>query len=105
MKSDHLTIGIFSVEGVLILSGDIPLLTHSNYFTLNVFLFSYQSFKELPKLLDRSQRDGAPLPSTVRTNMQSVDKEKEGQRQGTGNLEVQKSLPQRLVFREANFIV
>ncbi|KAM9338393.1 uncharacterized protein akna [Symphorus nematophorus] len=55
----------------------------------------YQSFEELPKRLDHHQRNGAPLPSAVRTNMQSVDKDKERQSQETGNLEVQKSLPQR----------
>lgn len=60
-------------------------------------LFSYQSFKELPKPLDHSQKEGAS-----RTDMQPGDMENEGQSQGTGNLEVQKSLPQRLVFREPN---
>ncbi|XP_044030881.1 microtubule organization protein AKNA isoform X2 [Siniperca chuatsi] len=55
----------------------------------------YQSFKELPKLLDHSQREGAPLSAALRTDMQPGDKEKERQGHGTGNLEVQKSLPQR----------
>lgn len=61
-----------------------------------LLLFSYQSFKELPKLLDHSRREGAPLSAAVRTDMQPGDSHT------TGNLEVQRSLPQRLVFREAD---
>ncbi|XP_045923197.1 microtubule organization protein AKNA isoform X3 [Micropterus dolomieu] len=53
----------------------------------------YQSFKELPKLLDHSQREGAPVSAALRTNMQLGDEEKERQGRGTGNLEAQKSLP------------
>lgn len=64
-----------------------------------LLLFSYQSFKELPKLLDHSQREGAPVSAALRTNMQLGDEEKERQGRGTGNLEVQKSLPKRLVSR------
>lgn len=63
--------------------------------------FSYQSFKELPKLLDHSQREAAPLSAALRTDMHPGDEEKKGRGQGTGNLEVQKSLQQRLVFRES----
>ncbi|XP_070781121.1 microtubule organization protein AKNA [Enoplosus armatus] len=55
----------------------------------------YQSFKELPKLLDNSQGEGAPLSAASRTNMPPGDEERERQGQGTGNLEVQESLPQR----------
>ncbi|XP_037607862.1 microtubule organization protein AKNA isoform X1 [Sebastes umbrosus] len=55
----------------------------------------YQSFRELPKLLDHSQREGAPLSVALRSDMQPGDEEEERQGHGTGNLEVQKSLPQR----------
>ncbi|XP_073333494.1 microtubule organization protein AKNA [Pagrus major] len=54
-----------------------------------------QSFKELPKRIDHSQREGAPLPAAVRTNIQPLHKEKERQSQGIGSMDVQKSLPQR----------
>ncbi len=67
-----------------------------------LFLFSYQSFKELPKLLDHSRREGTPLSAAVRADMHPGGEEKERQSQGTGNLEVQRSLPQRLVFIEAD---
>lgn len=63
------------------------------------FLFSYQSFQELPKPLNHRQKEGAHCSAAVRTDMQPEDKEKERQSQRTANVEVQKSLPQRLVFR------
>ncbi|XP_039636513.1 microtubule organization protein AKNA isoform X3 [Perca fluviatilis] len=49
----------------------------------------YQSFKELPKLLDHNQR------SALRSDLQAGDEEKERQGHRTGNLEVQKGVPQR----------
>ncbi|XP_042251627.1 microtubule organization protein AKNA isoform X1 [Thunnus maccoyii] len=55
----------------------------------------YQSFKELPRLLDCGLREGAPLSAASRTDLQPGEKGKEGQVQGTGNMEVQRSLPQR----------
>lgn len=67
-----------------------------------LILFSYQSFKELPKPLAHSQREEAAPLVASRTDMQPGDKEKEGQSHGTGSLKVQKSLPQRFVFREEN---
>ncbi|XP_078127511.1 LOW QUALITY PROTEIN: uncharacterized protein akna [Sander vitreus] len=54
----------------------------------------YQSFKELPKLLDHSQREGA-ISAAVRSDLQPGDEEKERQGHRTGNFEVQKSVPQR----------
>lgn len=62
-----------------------------------VHLFSYQSFKELPTLLDHGLRNGASLSISVvasTTDMLTVEKGKEGHGQET---EVQRSLPQRLV--------
>ncbi|XP_054468783.1 microtubule organization protein AKNA [Anoplopoma fimbria] len=56
----------------------------------------YQSFKELPKLLDNSQRQGAYVFDALRSDMQPADEEKERQSHRTGDLEVQKSVPQRI---------
>ena len=61
---------------------------------------SYQSFKELPKLLDHSQKEGAALSAASGGDMQPGEEEKERRGQGSGKLELQESLPQRLVFRE-----
>nr|XP_046230707.1 microtubule organization protein AKNA isoform X2 [Scatophagus argus] len=55
----------------------------------------YQSFKELPKLLVHSQRDGAPLPAALRIDVQPGEEETTRQSQRGGNQEVQKSVPQR----------
>ncbi|XP_075936056.1 microtubule organization protein AKNA [Anarhichas minor] len=52
-------------------------------------------FKELPKLLDNSQREGASSSAALRSDTQPSDEEKERQSHRTGDLEVQKSLPQR----------
>lgn len=70
-----------------------------HYFTFTVFLllFSYQSFKELPKVFDHRLREEALL--SLGTDIESGDEETERQGQRTGNIEVQKSLPQRLVLR------
>ncbi|KAI3361696.1 hypothetical protein L3Q82_002054 [Scortum barcoo] len=53
----------------------------------------YQSFKDLPKLLDHSWNERAPLSATIRTDLQPGDEGRESQ--GTVNPEVQRSLPQR----------
>ncbi|XP_029300837.1 AT-hook-containing transcription factor isoform X2 [Cottoperca gobio] len=45
----------------------------------------HQSFKELPKLLDHNQKEGAPLSAALRSDMQPGDEEEDGR--GTGNLE------------------
>lgn len=63
-------------------------------------LFSYQSFKELPKSLDHTQRDEAPCSAPLRTDMKPGDMEQQRKGQETGNLEAQKSLQQRLVLRD-----
>ncbi|XP_040914881.1 microtubule organization protein AKNA isoform X2 [Toxotes jaculatrix] len=56
----------------------------------------YQSFKELPKIFDHSVREGAPLSAAAsETDIQPGYKETDRQGQGTGNMEVQKSNPQR----------
>ncbi|XP_070706663.1 microtubule organization protein AKNA [Pempheris klunzingeri] len=55
----------------------------------------YQSFKELPKLLDHTERDGAPLSAALRADMQHGEMEKEGEGEETGILENQRSPPQR----------
>ncbi|CAK6965109.1 microtubule organization protein AKNA [Scomber scombrus] len=52
----------------------------------------YQSFKELPTLLDHGLRDGASLSVASKTDMLPMEKGKEGHGQET---EVQRSLPQR----------
>ncbi|XP_031133409.1 microtubule organization protein AKNA isoform X4 [Sander lucioperca] len=54
----------------------------------------YQSFKELPKLLDHGQKEGA-ISAALRSDLQPGDEEKERQGHRTGNLEVQKGVPQR----------
>ncbi|XP_051267620.1 microtubule organization protein AKNA isoform X1 [Dicentrarchus labrax] len=54
----------------------------------------YQSFKELPKLLDHSQKDGALISAAVRTDKHPGDENKGRLSQGTGNLEVQRSRSQ-----------
>lgn len=74
-----------------------------HYFTLLFFphLFSYQSFAELPKTFDLHGLKEQGLCSTAQgTNVQPGIEEQE--RQGTRNMEVQKSLPRRLVFRDAD---
>ncbi|XP_050928759.1 microtubule organization protein AKNA [Lates calcarifer] len=53
----------------------------------------YQSFKELPKVFDHRLREEALL--SLGTDIESGDEETERQGQRTGNIEVQKSLPQR----------
>uniref|UniRef100_UPI003AAF70CC uncharacterized protein akna n=1 Tax=Centroberyx gerrardi TaxID=166262 RepID=UPI003AAF70CC len=55
----------------------------------------YQSFKELPNLLDHGLREGVPLFPGTGNGMQHGEEGKEGLYQGTGNVEVQNSLPQR----------
>lgn len=65
----------------------------------SLILFSYQSSKELPKNVDHSLREGALLSAALGTGTQPGETERQGQ--GSGNMEVQKSLPQRLVIREA----
>ncbi|KAL7376176.1 hypothetical protein ABVT39_002565 [Epinephelus coioides] len=52
----------------------------------------YQSFKELPKLLDHNQKEGA-LSAALRGDMRPGDEEKERQGKETENLKVQKILP------------
>ncbi|XP_036972922.1 microtubule organization protein AKNA isoform X4 [Acanthopagrus latus] len=54
-----------------------------------------QSFQELPKHIDHSQREGARPPAAGRTNMQPGEEEEERQSQGTGSMDVTKSLLQR----------
>ncbi|GLD74051.1 AT-hook-containing transcription factor, partial [Lates japonicus] len=53
----------------------------------------YQSFKELPKVFDHRLREEALL--SLGTDIESGDEETKRWGQGTGNIEVQKSLPQR----------
>ncbi|XP_040014130.1 microtubule organization protein AKNA isoform X2 [Xiphias gladius] len=53
----------------------------------------YQSSKELPKNVDHSLREGALLSAALGTGTQPGETERQGQ--GSGNMEVQKSLPQR----------
>lgn len=65
------------------------------YYIISFVLpFSYQSFKELPKLLDHGQKEGA-ISAALRSDLQPGDEEKERQGHRTGNLEVQKGVPQR----------
>ncbi|KAM6901527.1 microtubule organization protein AKNA [Lycodopsis pacificus] len=52
-------------------------------------------FKELPRLLDNSQREGASSSAALRSDTQPSDEEKERRSHRAGDLEVQKSLPQR----------
>ncbi|KAM7393223.1 hypothetical protein PAMA_008053 [Pampus argenteus] len=60
-----------------------------------ILIDHYQSFKELPKLLDCGLREGAALSAASRTDRVPGVKGKEGHGQGTGNMDVPISLPQR----------
>ncbi len=80
----------------------VSLLWKEFYQMLFLFLFSYQSSKELRKLLDCSLREGAPLPAAGRIDTQPEDAEKERLSQRAGNLRVHESLAQRFGFREAD---
>ncbi|XP_032395438.1 microtubule organization protein AKNA isoform X2 [Etheostoma spectabile] len=53
----------------------------------------YQSFKELPKLSDHSQREGA-TPAALRSDLRPGDEETERRGHRSGNLEVQKGVSQ-----------
>ncbi|XP_034752772.1 microtubule organization protein AKNA isoform X2 [Etheostoma cragini] len=58
-----------------------------------ILMNHYQSFKELPKLSDHRQREGA-IPAALRSDLQLGDEEKERRGQRSGNLEVQKGVSQ-----------
>ncbi|KAM4634127.1 microtubule organization protein AKNA [Polymixia lowei] len=54
-----------------------------------------QSFKELPILLDRDQREGVPPCPGPGEDVQPDEEGEKGQHRGTGNVEPQNGLPQR----------
>nr|XP_020470799.1 AT-hook-containing transcription factor [Monopterus albus] len=57
----------------------------------------YQSYKELPKMLDHRLREGAVLSAALGTNVQPGDEGHRRRAQGSGNMEVQESVSQRIV--------